>query len=41
MVQIIINIITIIIYPLTWIRDEIKYRLKMRALRKKDPFNYD
>lgn len=26
--------------PFVWIRDEIRYRKKMKKLRKKDPFIY-
>jgi len=40
MVQKIINIFTIIMSPFIWIRNEIKYRKKMKELRKKDPFIY-
>ena len=29
-----------IIWPYTWIKNEIKFRKKLKELRKKDPFIY-
>jgi hypothetical protein len=37
MVRKIINIIT---WPFVWVRDEIRFRKKLKELRKKDPFIY-
>jgi len=30
----------IICWPYTWVKDEIKFRKKLKELRKKDPFIY-
>jgi hypothetical protein len=37
MVRKIINIIT---WPFVWVQDEIRFRKKLKELRKKDPFIY-
>jgi hypothetical protein len=34
------KIINIILWPITWTVDEIRFRKKIKELRKKDPFIY-
>jgi hypothetical protein len=34
------KIIAILIWPYTWIREEIRFRKRLKELRKKDPFIY-
>lgn len=29
-----------LIWPYTWVKDEIRYRRRLKELRKKDPFIY-
>jgi hypothetical protein len=31
---------SILIWPYTWVRDEIRFRKRIKELRKKDPFIY-
>jgi hypothetical protein len=34
------KIIKILLWPYHWIRDEIRFRKRLKELRKKDPFIY-
>lgn len=34
------KIIDTILWPYRWVRDEIRFRKKLKELRKKDPFIY-